>query len=593
MISGVLARVRSFWRGLRRRAAVETEMVEEFRLHVDLRAQDLMRSGLTPAEALRRARGEFGNAERHKEEARAARGLHYFDGLRFSWLDFKLGFRMLARYPGLTVVGGLAMAFAVWVGAGTFELIGQWLHPRLPLPDGDRIVGIELRHVVTRGEESRALHDFVTWRDELESIEHISAFRTAERNLFVRDGRGEPVGEPVGIAEISASAFRAAGVRPLLGRFLIETDELAGASPVVVIGHDIWQTRFGGDPDVVGRAVRLGNVQSTVVGVMPKKFAFPVSHEAWTPLRLNVLNYARLHGPGLNVLGRLVRGVTLGEAQSELDYLGGRTAAEFPDTHEHLRPRVMAYAQSIFRLSESESAALPWVNLFAVMLVVLVCGNVSLLMLARAATRESEIVVRSALGASRGRIIMQLLAEALVLASVGAIIGLAATGPGLRSAMFLIEGNLGRGRLPFWIDDSVSQATMLYAAGLTVFGAVIAGVLPALRVTRGLGVRLRQATAGGGGLKFSGVWTVAIVAQVAVTVAFPVATLFLLRQDALIRSFDAGFAEQQYVSVRLELDSENASGIPADTSRAQFLARFRRTIEELERRLQPNPPSRA
>lgn len=579
MISGIIARMRSLWRGARRRSDVESEMNEEFRLHVEMRAQDLVRSGLSPADAVRQARREFGSPERYKGEARASRGLHYFDGLRFSWLDFKLGFRMLARYPGLTLVGGLAMAFAVWIGAGTFELIGQWLYPRVPLPEADRIVGIELRHTASREEESRVLRDFVTWREALESVEDLGAFHTVERNLFVNEGQAEPIE----VVEISASAFRVARVTAQLGRVLIESDELEASPPVIVIGHELWQTRFDADPGVIGRTVRLGNVQSTVVGVMPESFAFPVSHEVWAPLRVNALDYAYLEGPELRVLGRLALGATLDDAQAELDYMGLRAAADFPDTHEHLRPRVMPYAQSLGILTEGELAALPWINLLVVMLVILVCGNVGLLMLARAATRESEIVVRNALGASRGRIVTQLLAEALVLGGVGAMVGLAATRPGLRWAMFLVEGN--GVELPFWVDDRLSLTTMLYAVGLTVLGAVIAGVLPALRVTRGLGARLRQATAGGGGLKFGGVWTVVIVAQVAVTVAFPSTTFFLLRERARIRAFDVGFAEEQYLSVQLELDSLNASGMPADRSRAEFFARFRRVYQQLERRL--------
>lgn len=585
MMAGLVARMRSLWRGLRRRSDEDAELDEEFRVHVELRAQDLVRTGLSAADAVRQARREFGDPARYGDEARASRGLHYIDAFRFSWLDFKLGFRMLARYPGLTVVGGLAMAFAVWIGAGTFELIGQWTHPRLPLADGDRIVGIQLRHTATRRVEARSLHDFVTWRRELESVEDLSAFRTLQRNLFTVEGRGEPVE----VAEISASAFRVARVRPQLGRFLVESDELASAPPVIVLGHDVWRTHFGGDRAVIGRTVRLGSTRATVVGVMPKEFAYPIAHEVWTPLRLNVPSYPRLGGPEIRVLGRLADGVTLDEAQSELEYLGARAAADFPATHEHLRPRVMPLTRAILSefVSQSELAALRLVNLFVVMLIVLVCGNVALLMLARAATRESEIVVRSALGASRVRIVTQLLAEALVLGGVGAIIGLAATGHGLGWAMLVLEGNLGR--LPFWIHDDVSGTTLLYAGGLTVFAAVIAGVLPALRVTRGLGSRLRQVTAGGGGLKFSGVWTVVIVAQVAVTVAFPAATFFLRRTAGPIRSFDPGFAAERFLSVRLELAGDDESGAPTGESLPDFLARFHRTYQELERRLSAEP----
>jgi putative ABC transport system permease protein len=140
MLSESIARARSLWRGVRRRGDVEAEMTEEFRLHQELRAADLVRAGLAPAEAARQARLEFGCAELHKDEARAARGLRPVDGLRVSWLDVKLGFRMLVKYPGLTLVGGLAMAFGIWVGAVTFELVRMSARPTIPLDEGDRIV---------------------------------------------------------------------------------------------------------------------------------------------------------------------------------------------------------------------------------------------------------------------------------------------------------------------------------------------------------------------------------------------------------------------------------------------------------------------
>jgi putative ABC transport system permease protein len=165
-------------------------------------------------------------------------------------------------------------------------------------------------------------------------------------------------------------------------------------------------------------------------------------------------------------------------------------------------------------------AAMLLIEVFALMLLVLVCGNVALLLFARAATREGEIIVRSALGASRRRIVVQLFAEALVLGGVAAAVGLAAARVALSLwGLSFLEANLGR--VPFWYDPRLSPLTVLYACALTVLGAAIAGGLPGLKVTRGLGTRLREGTAGGGGLQFGGVWTAVIVAQVAVTVAFP------------------------------------------------------------------------
>jgi predicted permease len=505
--------------------------------------------------------------------------------LGFSLLDFRLGLRMLFKYPGLTLVGGLAIAFAIWLGAGTFEFVTQVLHPTLPLDEGHRVVGIRNWDAAASRVDRRAMHDFATWRRELRTVEGLGAFRTVERNLITGEGRGEPVE----MAEISASGFRVARVPPLLGRTLVEEDERPGAAPVVVLGHDLWQRRFGGDPAVVGRTVRLGSSAATVVGVMPPGFAFPVSQSLWAPLGAGVDPGPR-QGPAVQVFGRLAPGATMDEARAELAALGRRAAAAIPDTHRHLRPQVLPYARSIVSLSGRDTLGIVSSNLFLVMLLVLVCGNVALLMFARAATRENEIVVRNALGASRGRIVAQLFAEALVLAGVAAAVGLAAAGYGLRWGFGVVEAEaLDGGRLPFWFHPGLSPTTVLYAGVLTVLAALIAGVVPALKVTRGVGARLRQAGAGGGGFRFGGMWTGVIVAQVAFTVAFPVAA-FGTRQSAVeIESLDVGFPAEEYLSARLEMERETAAGAPADTSRAAHAARLRAAVLKLERRLEAEP----
>jgi hypothetical protein len=218
MISGIIARTRSLWLGVRQRADVESDMNDEFRLHLELRAADLVRSGLSPAQAERQARLDFGSAEHFKEQGRRSRGLRRIDDLRVSWLDFKLGFRMLVRYPGLTIVGGIAMAFAIWVGSATFEMVTQILRPTIPLPDGNRIVAIRNWDLAASRPESHIADDFATWRQTLKSVTDLGAYRALERNLITSEGRGEPVE----VAEINASAFRMTRVPPLMGRTLME-----------------------------------------------------------------------------------------------------------------------------------------------------------------------------------------------------------------------------------------------------------------------------------------------------------------------------------------------------------------------------------
>jgi putative ABC transport system permease protein len=584
--AGLVARVRSLWRGVRRRGDVEAEMAEEFRHHVELRAADLARQGLTPAEAARRARLEFGSVEMHKDAARAARGLRRLDDLRASALDFKLGFRMLAKYPGLTVVGGLAVAFGIATGAASFEVVRQLVRPDIPLAEGDRLVGVELWDAEAARPEGRALHDLAAWRGALRAVEELGAFRTVERNLITGEDGGR--GEPVDAAEISASASGLARVAPLLGRSLVAADEQPGAPAVAVLGHEVWRRRFAGDSGVVGRTVRLGRTATTIVGVMPEGFAFPVAHRMWLPLRATAADLEPRRGPSVHVFGRLAPGVTLAEAQAELATVGARAAARLPQTHARLRPRVLPYARSVLPLPEVGAGGLAAADVFLAMLLVLVCGNVALLTFARAASREGEIVVRNALGAARGRIVAQLFAEALVLTGVASVAGLAAAQLVLRAFRAVYEAESG-GRLPFWLQAELSPATLLYAAALAVLGAVIAGVVPALKVTRGLQARLRQSAAGGGGLRFGGVWTAVIVAQVAVTVAFPATAFFARRYVVAIRSLDVGFPAERYLSARLEMDREAPAGAPDDTSRAAFVARVGTVARELERRLGAEP----
>jgi putative ABC transport system permease protein len=587
MIDGLIARGRSLWRGVVRTRQVDGDLDEEFRLHMELRAADLVRAGMTPADAARKARVEFGSTEYHVENARSARGLAWFDEVRFSWLDFKLGGRMLVKYPMITIVGGVSMAFAIWVGASTFEGIRQLVFPTIPLPDADRIVVLQNWDASANKPEHRATHDFVAWRGSLQSVQDLGAWRTMSRNLMITEGSAEPVFG----AEMTAAAFRALRVPPVLGRTLVESDELAGAPPVAVIGYDLWQNRFGGDSGVVGRTVRLNGVSSTIVGVMPDRFAFPRTQELWVPLRIDVSGYDRGQGSAIRIAGRLAPGASLEGARTELTNLGQLAAADFPNTHQHLRPQLFTFAESV-RAIGGPGASLQMLtgNVFVMMLLVLVCTNVGLLMFARAATREAEIIVRSALGASRRRIVMQMFAEALVLGGVAALVGLTAAEWGVRWGLDFMRSELtdASGNLPFWVDGKLSPLTFAYTALLTLVAAALAGILPGLRITRNLGNRLKQATAGAGGTHFGGMWTAVIVLQLAVTMGFPVATFFVRGDDVRLEIEQMPFPVDQYVSVRLEMDRVSTEP-GADTSAAAFQARYESAARKLETRLESEP----
>ena len=513
--------------------------------------------------------------------------------LRGLSLDVRLALRLLVKHLGLTVVGTIAMAFAIWSGIVAFEFYTQIMRPALPLAGGDRIVGIVMVDTATRGERAPTLHDFVAWREALTSVPDLAAYRDRNWNLIV----GDAAPEPVAVAEISAATFRVLRERPVLGRPLVEADEKPDAPWVVVIGHDVWQSRFASDPNVIGRELRLGNVPHTIVGVMPEGFRFPLAHGFWVPLRLDPVNYPRQQSPVLRVFGRLAPGATVETAQPELTVLGvtlarrslgeGGAAAASPDTHKQLEPQVVPYIDSIFGGFSADSTSEVFSgNLLSVLLVFLVCGNVALLMFARAATRENEILLRTALGAGRGRIMGQLFVEALVLAMVAALVAVTFAQLAWHSLFAMVTENMFDNRVPFWMHSSVSPRTLVYAALLTLVAAAIAGLLPGLKVTRGIGTRLRQSGPGGGGLRFGGIWTVLIVMQVAVMAIVPTPVIAIYG-DAVkgARAAKAGLVPEQYLAATMAMDRGKVPGA-AD---ATFTDRFTAATQELERRLEAEP----
>ena len=487
---------------------------------------------------------------------------------------------MLVKYPGLTIIGGLAMAFGIWFGAVAFQMFDVISSTKLPLPDGDRIVKIQNLDLKTTQDEDRVLYDYQLWRTA-RSITDIGAYRHKSVNLVSTVSSAAPVVA----AEITASAFRIAPARPVLGRVLNESDESAGAPPVVVLGYDVWTRRFESDPNIIGRNVQLGSGFATVVGVMPEGYAFPIAHEMWLPLRTDVAGVEPRRGIPIIVFGRLANGMTIENAQAEITTIGQRLAAEHPTTHAQIQPHVIPYAQGgVTNTDQLQVMALTYA--FVVALVVVVCSTVALLLFARAAARETELLVRSALGASRRRIVTQLFAEALVLAGVATVVGLAMAQLALsRLGRPYIEANYDL--LPFWYNFNLSPKTILYALSLAVIGAVVAGVVPARKITRGLGTRLRAGTSGGG-VSFGGVWTAVIVVQVALTVMFPAVVMLVRSESNRIASKDAGFPTQEYLGVKVAIDGPSGETMTPEMT-AALSARFSTSMETLRQRLEAEP----
>jgi predicted permease len=507
-------------------------------------------------------------------------------GPAFSALDVTLAWRMLFRYPGLSLVSVLGMSVGITIAAGAFTIASTMMGTTLPLPEGDRLVSLVNWDASTNNRESRLLYDLEAWRDA-KSIEDFSVSRNVQRNLIVG---GRPP-EVVTVAEISASAFRAAGVEAYRGRTLLPADERAGAPEAIVIGHDEWVRRFGADPDIVGRSVGLGPTTYTIVGVMPEGFGFPTYHSFWIPWRPGAAAHAPRSGPSLDVFGRLAPGATLESAQAELTAISRRLAAASPATHEHLRPRVMAYAHAFTDMDDPQHAlAVYTIEAAVVLLLVLICVNVAILVYARTATREGEIAVRAALGASRLRIVGQLFVEALLLAGVSAAIGLGLAAVGLRHVEAAMRALVGR--WPFWFSLELQASTVIYVVGLTLLAAAIVGVAPALKATdRHVHTRLQTLSPGSGSrMPMGRLWTALIVAQVAVTVAIlPMAMYFAW--SALRVEPGGGYATAEFLSASLSLD--RAPAPPTAAGDEALAARYGGALAEIERRLRDDSSVRA
>jgi predicted permease len=510
---------------------------------------------------------------------RGARGLRAFDSLRFSVLDLKLGGRMLVKHPALTVIATIAVGFAVAVGAVGFEIARQALWPTIPLPNGDAIVALQNWNAAESVRVDASRRDYELWRDGLSTITDLSAVEVEERSIAVGTGPGQPET----VANVTASTFALTRVPALMGRTLLEADERGGAEEVVVVGYDFWKNKLDGAADAVGRVIRISGTPVTIVGVMPRGYGFPRRNGVWRPLHLERLPEA---SPSLGyVFGRLAPGRTHEEASAELAVIGARAATTFPETHKNVRLQVLSLPDAVSDLPDMAALVLASINVFLVLLAALLCGNVAMLLFARAVSRERELLVRAALGATRGRLIMQLFAEALLLCAVGAVVGLVVARFVLARTCTMLEEQTGP--LPFWIDTSLSTTTILYAVGLTLFAAAIAGVVPALKVTSGgAGGRLRAASSGGG-LQFGGVWTVVIVAQIALTTALPVPLLGVGAD--VTRDTPAGFPAEAFLTATLEIDRFDGVAASGDTVPAVRAARLEARYRALADRLRQDP----
>lgn len=586
-VARTFARLRSLIRGVVRRSEVEEEMREEFLHHIELRTADLMREGRSRAEASRLAHAEFGHIETHREHARVSRGLRLFDQMRFSWIDVKLGVRMLGARPGLTIVSVFALALGIPIGMAPLHLSNAIEAP-IPEDPENRIRAIRYWDPASSIVASPHLADFRFWREGATSFESLAAFRGASLNVTATGG----VAAPVRGAVVTASLFDILRVAPALGRTLGVADEVEGAADVLVIGHDLWTSRFAADPDIVGRAVLVGGTPHTVVGVMPRGFYYPSREQVWLPMRDGPRDAADA-GPAVQVIGRLADGPGTDEAHGEVAAMGLPDVTRAVEDRARLQPEVIPQGYALVGIPRGGMGVMPEFflsQIVALALLFVACANVAMLTFARTATRYRELAVRSALGASRTRLVAQIFVETQVLAVLSAGVGL-----------LLIDWVLGRATmwlagydvvLPYWLSLGITPNAVFWSMIFATLSATLAGVGPAIRVT-GRGVRnVIQAGPGGrSGIRFGGVTGALIAMDVAVSVtvlsfAFGLGE-YMKNQvgtDELV-----GIAAEEYLAVDLRLPSAPPSE-DAEEARILRLAEMQRNLVA---RLEAEPEVRA
>jgi len=492
---------------------------------------------------------------------------------------------MLVKNPVLTAVAVVSLAVGIPVGLAPLHVMDALTEAPLPVDDGDRIRSVRYyRHGGTAG--STRAFDYRVAREGLTTFQELAAFRRVERNL----DPGSGIGAPVAAAEVTASAFTVLRSSPVLGRVLDSRDEAVGAPRVAVLGHDVWRSRLAGDSAAVGRIVRIGGEAHVVVGVMPPDFLFPAEEQLWLPLPERP-GAEPGEGPPLEIFGRLPEGATDDAAQAELTALGGRLTASFPERYVRLQAEVVPFGIDFFGFPKGGLAEIWIFQWMALVLLGVACVNVGLLIFARTATRSKELAVRTALGASRRRIVAQVFTETLVLALVATGLGLLLLDllPNrLLDAMWSPEW----GGVPWWIDLGLTPAAVVQALLLAVFSATLASLLPAIRVTgKAVQQNIQRSEAGGYGIRFGAISTTLVVADVVFAVAAIGLVAAVGDRMANITGHGrmAGLSPEHVLAVELELPEESFAGDGDTLAVVAWRARLAAIQDELVGRLAAEP----
>jgi putative ABC transport system permease protein len=529
------ARLRSLLNALFRRSRYESELDEELRFHLETRAEQLERSGLGRAEAERRARLELGAVESAKDRCREARGLRWPDEIR---QDLRFAFRGFRRNPAFTAVAVLTLALGVGVNAAVFTVVQSVLIRPLPYSEPERVVMVYT--VGSFGPFSWtdgpfADPDYLELR-KLGAFSELAAFHTTEAAM---SGSGEPVRAVH--SQVTGSLFPLLGVPPTLGRvFGAEED----ASAVAILSDALWRARFGADPAVIGRVENVDGVPHTIVAVMPPAFNFPPKTELWTPLRLrpsyrdNAFN---------RVMGRLADGVPPEQARAQATMLMANVGRTLAAGKRVQKISVVGLHESVV----GNVRPLLGVLLGAVGCVLLIaCTNIANLLMARAATRGQEMSMRATLGASRPRLVRQLLTESLALAAMGGALGLALAHLSLPALLGGVPPNM----LPRIEEVRVNAVVVGAAFGLCLLTGVLFGLAPALSGARRDLIRpQKQRGASGSGRAEGRLRGGLVIVQTALVLVLLIGAGLLLKSFWRLHRVDPGFRRDRIVTMSLFL----------------------------------------
>jgi putative ABC transport system permease protein len=519
----LLPRLVSLWRNLRQRERVERELDDELRAYAGLLEDEKQAQGQAPDAARRAALLEIGGLEPLKEGVRDVRLGALFETFV---QDARFGLRSLARSPGFAATAVGALALGIGASSAIFSVVDAVLLRPLPYADADRLVA-----VLHRGVNPVAPANFLDWRAASSTFDGLGAAESWAPNLT---GGERP--EKIDALQVTADLLPLLGVAPQLGRLFTAGADQPGREHEVVLGDRLWQRRFAGAPDVVGRRITLDGESYSVVGVMPRGFEFPpfwaTGAELWVPLPL-ADRAANRNGQSLRLLGRLRPGVSLAQARSEIATITARLEQAYPGTNREVAVRPLRE----MAIGDVRPALLVLLGAVCCLLLI-ACTNVAHLLLARAAVRHKEAALRATLGASRGRMLRQFLTESLVLAGLGGAAGLAVAGLGLRFLVALAADSVPRVETAR-LDLRVLAVTL----AVSVLTGIGFGLAPALQASRrDLAESLREGERGTtAGLRRQRLRGLLIGSEVALALVLLVGAGLMMRSFAALRAVDPGF----------------------------------------------------